>query len=1789
MANDAEKKNIAKLDFYVEDAKNSLTEIDKKLEKLAQSSEAYAKKIGQNINGAIKINVNNMIDTGDVQKKFQTITGHTNEFGKKMKYTLSGTVDFSKMIDVKKFKEDFNKLESIGVAGAKKITITQLNENAKVAANRKKQLDNVDAAEKVANARILTSESKTADQIKVIKENVTAYKEKRAADAALAQEKANLRVLNSTKTLYDKITEYAKTYIIYQGFNELKRGVKETIEEMVEMEYQMVQIDRVLNDNSLNIDIYRDKLIQMAQDYANSFENVADITLRLAQAGYNADESLALTEKTLLALNTAELDATQATDDMVAVMAQWGLMTGTASEQAENYGSIIDKINKVADNFPTTSADILDALKKTSSAFNLAGASIDETIATIVAAEKASQRGGKVIGTALSNIIQQLKAEKKLDLAEELGLNFFKDAKKTEFRPVMEIFQEMSEMMQNLKDQGKESSVEMQGLLEMFTVFRRNIGASLLSEMAGEDSTYAEVLKTSLDSVGYSLQENSKHMQTAKAAQAQFNAELLKLKTQVWEGGLEDVFRDMLSLGTGLTEGIGGLIDKFGLLPVSVAAVTLAFTLLNKNTQASNWVGLKAKIEEVNVELNKTTISAKGLNTALKGTNAGFQNYVKSLDKGKASMMGYLGYQTKTTAQTILLTAKTILLQAVISGGITLAISALVGAINNWIKAEEKAIEAHTELMEKSKENAKNLEGEISSIQELRKQYEELSKKDNRTAEENQKIYEIQEKLNQLIGETGQQVELVTKKVDEQGKEVTEVNNQYDVQLQKIKEIEREKEKARVSELRLAAEEAQELLKGVNGSDFAGTIWEKLLDTTQIDKVTNKIHELGLSVTDLNKNLASDKSFLGKPLVYSVTDLDFEEQFKFFVNARTELQKAKKEGKDVSEALNIVNNVLDSFEKQTSNANNAIQEYNEALKDMYDISGLLVDYQAVLTAIMDTYGQNESVKNLTNELTSLNNQFANGKITTQEYFDGIKAKIDTIDFSEKTGEELEGLQAIFAETTRFIAQSLEDIQNSFDDGEITFKNYVESLADANENLLELYATQNNLKINNEGVWEGANQEAVEYANNLQAIQDQAESFIGVLQTLGESYDYIAENADAYGNAAFEVGDIVDRRYQTLATNFSNSLAQMRIDNEAAWTQITQHIFDNAGKQANEIADVDAYVANALKTNNNNLNIALNEAAKQSQEAASKLATNTGDLISALGDVIANFKYNIKFNVKGSIDPGGNILNLATGKSFKPTSDLTLSISGSAEEGSSVANLASKLKDWGTSYKDYTASKSNFNSLLETISPYVSKNTAPTSSGRTNNSGSSGSKKSSGSKGGSKGSGSKGGSGGGSSSDDRSEYYAQREAEEAYKKRLKAFEDYIDNKEEDEENWVKRQKELNQLSNQDFLYITQQRIERYKKYLEEVKKATWMNEEDKLALQREYSEKIKDLEIDYLGYLQDQLDEEIEALEKANQEKIDLIEKEADARIEALDKVSEATDRARAKEDYESERQSILEEISYWEQRTGREAQEALVEARKKLAELDAEWEDTQEDWSVEDQIKKIEEERDAEIAAIEAAQEAEIKAMQDVYDAKVKMFVETGEIIYEGSVIQAQSLYNAYKKNFIDPISTELQNLNKAATTQTPAQTQTQTQTQQYETYLIKSGDTLSKIAKRYGTTVEKLMAANPYITNKNRIYAGKTLQIPKFHEGGIVGGTQEAFALLKPHEVILKPEWAAGINKLAKMAKTGDVSIGGRSTVVEVKGDLVRIDAKINDKTDAEYLTRRIEKMLKDKFNIKK
>ena len=1716
----AENKNIANLNFNINDAINSLEKVDEKLKSISQSSENYAKKIGDNLSKGL--NAANIIDTKGIN--------------------------------------------------------TNLNNISSLSKSKSEAL----------SAQLIKIKAKEQSNINEIVTKGEQQRQTAAYKSALKQEEYNNRVLKSTQTLYDKITDYAKTYIIYQGFNQLKQTITSVIDEMVELENQMVSIDRVLNENTLDLDAYRDQLLQVAYDYGNTLDNVADITLRLAQAGFDSQESLMLTQKTLLALNTAELDATEATDDMVAIMAQWGLMTGNATEEAQAYGDIIDKINKVADKYPTSSADILDALKKTSSAFNLAGASIDETIATITAAEIASQRGGKAIGTALSNITQQLKDEGRINIAESLGINFYTDETKTEFKDLMDIFGELANKMQELKDAGKENSQEMQDLLSVFTVFRRNIGASLLGEMSGEDSTYLQILNDSLTATGYSIQENEKYMKTAKAAQAQFNDELLRLKTKVWDAGLEDVFRDMLKYGTDLVNGIGNIIDKFGLLPTAVGTVTLAFTALNTKTQlftfnseknAIQLNGLAKKIAEATTQVRETNKAFTTMKDGQVALTAVQGNSIKAFGQNTIATGKYAASLVTATAKTVLLQAATIALNVAISAGLSLAITAIVSKINDWIHEQENAIKANEELISKSREAANELKTQAETLENLTSQYEEFSKEvgtDGQKlidANNISKAYQLQEQINELIEESGNQIQLVTSKTDEQGKTVQSVNSEYEKQINLIKQATYEKQKQRVEELKSAAYAAQNNLQG-----YERNIWN-IGESFDWSKINNELEKANIDLSNYARSLNAysngfqkyfDTLFStgGVRLDVILDKADIYEQ----LNILTDLQgKLEETGLTGTEAYSKISEILTDLTGRYDEAEQAVTEYEDALGELYAMSGQIDNYNTFLDQIYASY-DSEAPRKLIEKLKAINQEFSDGQITIEDYFNKIQEKIDSIDLSA-TGEDLEAYRAIFAATTQSLAEGIESLQAGLDSGSISFTEYSNGIKEAAENSLELYTRQNELHLDN-GVWKDATGNINEYANSLQNATNELSNLNPILQTIGDSYDYIAQNANSAGQAAFTASDTTSQAYQNLATQVTNSLNQMKDTNNNTFNAIVNDVANSMGKSTNEVLNANGYINEGLFNNSDALNTALNSSAKQTGSAVEKVTSAMGKVISALGDVISNFDYTLSGSLDGlsykEIDVFGKKIQIPNGLKFK--------ITGSG--GTSVENLSSALKDFGSSLGSLNIQ--SFTYKPKTMGNYQPLNTNTSTPSTTP---SSTTKPSSGSP-----------SSSSSSANDaqKAAEEAAKAEEEAYKNRLSAFEDYVDEKERLEQRWVDAQEELGQLSNEDYLYIIQQRIERYKKYLEEVKNATWMNEEDKLRLTQEYTEKIEDLQVDYLGYLKDQLDEEIDALKTANEEKIQLIEDEADARIEALKKVQDDTSRDRDEEEYLKDRKEILDEIAYWEQRTGREAQENLVEAKKKLQDLDEEWQNQLEDWSIEDQIAKIEEERDAQIEAIQTAQEEQIKSMQEIYDERVKLFAETGQIIYENGVIQSQALYNAYKTNFIDPIASELANLNKVESTptQNTVQTSTPTPTPKYETYTIKPGDTLSEIAQRYGTTVSKIMAANPYITNKNKIYAGKTLQIPKFHEGGIVGGTQEAFALLKPNEVILKTEWASSLNRMMKYfdnITTGNQTNITNGPTIQLKGNLVNIEASVRNQNDIDNLGRKVEKILKDKFNIKK
>jgi LysM repeat protein len=90
------------------------------------------------------------------------------------------------------------------------------------------------------------------------------------------------------------------------------------------------------------------------------------------------------------------------------------------------------------------------------------------------------------------------------------------------------------------------------------------------------------------------------------------------------------------------------------------------------------------------------------------------------------------------------------------------------------------------------------------------------------------------------------------------------------------------------------------------------------------------------------------------------------------------------------------------------------------------------------------------------------------------------------------------------------------------------------------------------------------------------------------------------------------------------------------------------------------------------------------------------------------------------------------------------------------------------------------------------------------------------------------------------------------------------------------------------------------------------------------------------------------------------------------------------------------------------------------------------------------------------------------------------------------------------------------------------------------QTYTIQAGDTLSKLAQTYGTTVGALMSLNPQITDANKIYTGQKLNLTAPQTGAPVTGGAKGTDQAPDALTAEANRIAAEVAKLTSPANTG-------------------------------------------------
>ena len=491
----------------------------------------------------------------------------------------------------------------------------------------------------------------------------------------------------SSKNMHGSVMEIAKGFakfqlaarLVMKPLQMIREAWADLNETLVETEDAVVSLRRVAGQAANANELY-----ELAQRYGQTFENVSEIATNFARAGYDWIETIKATEAALLALNTAELDATEASDGMIAILQQFGY-------EASNLESIIDKLNITADNAAVSTDGLLKALSRTGSSAKNANLSLEETVAVVTALSEATGRSGENIGTALNSLIQFSTKASALDTFAKLGGDVEKTVElyRQGGAGVLDIWEELSKVISNsqtaenilgegftteefealneeLKQALGENFAQTTEIYDTASTFRKNYFIALLQNL----DQVQESLDTMQQSQGYSQKENQQYLDTYTAKVNTLQAKwqdiandehgLLAVKKALVDSAivLLEIF-DALGGIQSLVFGISGALISGGwgaLIGVAFGAINshlydytksqeaareLAISTWEANKKNSNALEeLYAKYQKLTpaddefLSIQKELVSALGDKAiALEGLTIGSEEYTKAVEK----------------------------------------------------------------------------------------------------------------------------------------------------------------------------------------------------------------------------------------------------------------------------------------------------------------------------------------------------------------------------------------------------------------------------------------------------------------------------------------------------------------------------------------------------------------------------------------------------------------------------------------------------------------------------------------------------------------------------------------------------------------------------------------------------------------------------------------------------------------------------------------------------------------------------------------------------------------------------------------------------------------------------------------------------------------------------------------------------------------------------------------------------------------------------------------------------
>ena len=558
-------------------------------------------------------------------------------------------------------------------------------------------------------------------------------------------------------TLRDIIQGFLKfqlsASIVMNSIQLIRSAFSSLNETLVETEKVVVAIQRVLDETVEGGEI-ADKLYDIAERLGQSFDNVQEIAQNFAKAGLSWQETLEATEAAVLALNVAELTATESSEGLIAVMQQFNY-------EASELTYVIDVLNKAADKSAVDTPALLVALQKTGSYAAAANLSLEQTVGLISALSEATAASGQNIGNALKSLFSYTTRDSSLDTFASLSddMNEVVEQYRLGAASILDVWEQLSIEMQSLDAQqadalsqwtessGLDAELEgelseiydsLTGVYDSAGVYRKNYFIALMNNF----DEVTDVMKEIEDAAGYTAEEQAKYMDTYEAKLNALQAQWQHLANdeQGWlsfKKGLVDVASDLLNI----VEALGGIR---GLL-IAISAVVGTILVTTKGAQIA--AGLKTIIDA----LRTLTIDA------IPNAVAAWKSFAKGVTSAGTAMQASLP----------LLTLIIFAINA-IDTAIKKSKEEAESAAQAQIEANNAAIQSANEALEANKKAAQQYSEYAQEVEKYRAVLESATAQESEKANAQNSLLEIQNALISSNSDYADSLDLINGSIKEQ-------------------------------------------------------------------------------------------------------------------------------------------------------------------------------------------------------------------------------------------------------------------------------------------------------------------------------------------------------------------------------------------------------------------------------------------------------------------------------------------------------------------------------------------------------------------------------------------------------------------------------------------------------------------------------------------------------------------------------------------------------------------------------------------------------------------------------------------------------------------------------------------------------------------------------------------------------------------------------------------------------------------------------------------------------------